>query len=434
MELGSVNSIDCDNAVHTGTLTHSVNVNLASNITSAVSYSGAVAGIIPGQAVTSTGVLGLTASFQESVLANGNGTITIQITGTPSSSGSASFALNIGGQTCTLLRTINAIPLGQLSNINCNTAIHSGVLTANEPATGVSSLITYNGGVFGSHAGQVVTSTGVTGLTATLSSGMISNGSGTFTYNITGTPSSAGVASFALNIGGQTCNLTRVVDEAADFPAGTVSCDGNPTLVVQIINPNTGNTWMDRNLGASNSSGSAFDVQGYGDLYQWGRPSDGHQCRTSPTTSTLSSVDQPNHGDFILSYDDWRTVQNDNLWQGVNGVNNPCPNGFRIPTSVELMNEINSWNPNFFMWDPFTETDIFFLDYVQGGTNSFLMWTPAGSRNGSDGSINGEGFSGSYWSSTISGNGSISLDYSEAFWNLDFNLRASGRSVRCIKD
>ena len=56
---------------------------------------------------------------------------------------------------------------------------------------------------------------------------------------------------------------------------------------------------MDRNLGATQAATSSTDVDAYGDLYQWGRFSDGHQCRTSNTTATLSSVDQPAHGDFI---------------------------------------------------------------------------------------------------------------------------------------
>ena len=36
---------------------------------------------------------------------------------------------------------------------------------------------------------------------------------------------------------------------------------------------------------------------------------------------------------------DWRTPQNNNLWQGVSGTNNPCPAGFRLPTETELETE-----------------------------------------------------------------------------------------------
>jgi hypothetical protein len=65
------------------------------------------------------------------------------------------------------------------------------------------------------------------------------------------------------------------------------------TAVVDVVNPATGVTWMDRNLGASRAATSSTDADAYGDLYQWGRAADGHQKRTSSTRTTLSSSDQP---------------------------------------------------------------------------------------------------------------------------------------------
>ena len=109
-----------------------------------------------------------------------------------------------------------------------------------------------------------------------------------------------------------------------------------------ITSPVTGRVWMDRNLGASQVATSSTDVASYGDLYQWGRGTDGHQLRTSSTTNIQSAMDQPGHGDFILGTSvpyDWRTPQNSNLWQGIAGVNNPCPVGFRIPTNLEWIAE-----------------------------------------------------------------------------------------------
>ncbi|MCC5924135.1 MAG: hypothetical protein JJT77_10135 [Crocinitomicaceae bacterium] len=72
------------------------------------------------------------------------------------------------------------------------------------------------------------------------------------------------------------------------FPAGTVFCDAGSTIVEEVISPGTGKVWMDRNLGASQAATSSTDAAAYGDLYQWGRRSDGHQCRTSITTTTIS--------------------------------------------------------------------------------------------------------------------------------------------------
>ena len=55
-----------------------------------------------------------------------------------------------------------------------------------------------------------------------------------------------------------------------------------------VYNPVTGRTWMDKNLGASQVAISFDDVNAFGDLYQWGRASDGHQLRNSTTTTVLS--------------------------------------------------------------------------------------------------------------------------------------------------
>jgi hypothetical protein len=178
---------------------------------------------------------------------------------------------------------------------------------------------------------------------------------------------------------------------------------------------------MDRNLGASQVATSSTDANAYGDLYQWGRRSDGHQCRTSATTTTLSSIDQPANASFIVAPNspfDWRSPQNDNLWQGVNGLNNPCPSGYRLPTEAEINAERLSWSVN---------TSV-------GAFASALKLPVAGRRSFSNGSLLGVGFIGYYWSSTVGGVGSQDLlfDGDDAFMN--GSGRAYGYSVRCIKN
>lgn len=120
-----------------------------------------------------------------------------------------------------------------------------------------------------------------------------------------------------------------------EYPEGMVWCSGTPTEVVEVINPATGRTWMDRNLGASEAPNGENLEAARGDLYQWGRGADGHQCRNSAFTAETSSTDQPGHDMFIIinggTYD-WRNPQNMNLWQGLNGINVPCPEGYRLPT------------------------------------------------------------------------------------------------------
>ncbi len=205
------------------------------------------------------------------------------------------------------------------------------------------------------------------------------------------------------------------------YPAGAVFCLGNPTTIVDVTNPITGKTWMDRNLGARQVATSSTDASSYGDLYQWGRGADGHQCRNSATTTTPSSTDQPGHGNFIIATGspfDWRNPQNGMLWQGVNGVNNPCPTGYRLPTDAELDAERTSWSSN----------------DAAGAYASPLKLPLAGIRISSNGSHVSVGLAGLYWSGAASGTQSHNLLFlsSEAFMQTD--TRASGHAVRCLKD
>jgi YHYH protein len=63
-------------------------------------------------------------------------------------------------------------------------------------------------------AGSAISSTGVTGLTATLQAGTLANGTGNLSYAISGTPTSAGTATFAISFGGQSCSLSLTVSAA----------------------------------------------------------------------------------------------------------------------------------------------------------------------------------------------------------------------------
>lgn len=222
------------------------------------------------------------------------------------------------------------------------------------------------------------------------------------------------------------CNTEEPATDEPKYPKGSIFGPLGPTIVVDVTNPITGRTWMDRNLGASRAATSRADAASFGDLYQWGRGIDGHQLRNSSTTLTLSSRDQPANGSFIvinppsyLTPEDWRSPQNNILWRGVNGVNNPCPSGYRLPTEEELNEECLSWISN----------------DAAGAFNSPLKLPTAGYRLNNNGSlinvgVNGDGY---YWSSTVDDQTSKSL-YFQSRALTRFNNRAIGLSVRCIKD
>ena len=312
-------------------------------------------------------------------------------------------------------------PVAAISSINCAGATTTGSLTQGMLSNNVSVSIGYLGGNGGSYSSQSISSTGVTGLTATLSQGNMAIGAGTLSFTITGTPASAGTATFAIAIGGQSCNLAiSVASLATQYPANSTFCANGPTAIVDVTNPTTGKTWMNRNLGASQVATSITDQAAYGDLYQWGRRTDGHQCRTSSSTATLSSVDQPVHGSFITGNNapfDWRSPQNTNLWQGVNGVNNPCPNGYRIPTETELNNDRLSWPSS----------------NAAGGFASIMKFTMGGIRY-YDGTLLNVGATGRYWSSNINGTNTRTIEYDNGYAAIQDNPRSYGMSVRCIKE
>jgi hypothetical protein len=218
----------------------------------------------------------------------------------------------------------------------------------------------------------------------------------------------------------------RPVVTASTYPAGSVFCASGATAIVNVTNPATGKIWMDRNLGATRVALSSTDANSYGDLYQWGRRSDGHQCRTSPTTTTISAVDQPANGNFIVaptSPYDWRSPQNNNLWQGVNGINNPCPSGYRLPTFTELN----------------AERIAFSSQNAAGAFASPLKLPMGGSRFSGNGSLDFIGDAGSlgvYWSSSVI-NGNINgenLRFIGSIANMDSGFRANGFSVRCLRN
>jgi uncharacterized protein (TIGR02145 family) len=215
-------------------------------------------------------------------------------------------------------------------------------------------------------------------------------------------------------------NMMGTTAAASIWPVNYVHCDpAKLTRVVEVTNPTTGKTWMDRNLGASRAATSSSDALSFGDLYQWGRLADGHQCRNSETTSSLSTTDSPGHGNFIIedaSPYDWRDPQENDLWQGVNGINNPCPVGYRIPTAAEIQEELSENN----------------INNVADAFASPLKLPTAGSRDRISGNVTVSSV-GYYWTSTVLSAQVSILTFSVSSAIQPFD-RANGFSVRCIKN
>lgn len=326
------------------------------------------------------------------------------------------------------------LPLGTLSSIDCAGAAHNGTLTAGSPASGVTSVIGYVGGNGGTHSGQTVTSTGVTGLTATLAAGTFASGPGSLTYTITGVPASSGTASFAISIGGQACTLDRTV-VAPLFSCGTSSFtdarDNAVYTTVQIGNQ----CWMKENLRylpsvVAPTTGSTtvayYYVQGY--------------SGTNVTTAKAEA----NYTTYGVIYN-WPAAMNgsassDNNPSGVQGV---CPVGWHLPSDsewkqLEVFLGMSVAESNSSGWrgtiGPAFRTTTGWTAGVAGTNTSGFSGLPGGWR--SNGGSFGDLGTRAYWHTSTGGSLSWarSVEHDNSFVRRFEGNKENGYSVRCVKD
>ncbi|WP_395804394.1 fibronectin type III domain-containing protein [Daejeonella sp.] len=333
--------------------------------------------------------------------------------------------------------------MSNITGLTANTLYYVRSYATNSAGTGYGNELTFNAILV-----PTLTTTEITNITPSdaESGGTISSNGGTNIFSVKGvvwstnsnpniglstkTNDGSGAGAFKSSIKGLKANTKYYVRAYATNIAGTgygneLSFTTSENFVFGTVTSATGRIWMDRNLGASRVATSSTDVEAYGDYYQWGRGADGHQKGTSAITNVLSQTDVPQNSSFITTNKlprDWRSTPNNNLWQGVNGINNPCPSGFRLPTIKEWEEEVATWSKKNRI----------------GAFESNLKLPLSGYRDSEKGNLS-VGAGGRYWSSTTVRDINLNdfsdyFDFANNFVFVGLAPRSEGNCVRCIKN
>jgi hypothetical protein len=347
-------------------------------------------------------------------------TITLIATGSPVAIQTDNFIITFNNSVTTCTENVTVEVIGAM---NCASIVVQGVYYEGKLLNNTNKItVTVN---FLASGNWTATTNTVNGYSFSGSGTASTTGVQTITLMATGTPVAIQTDNFTITFNNSTPTCAVDVSVLDIYRPGTVHCSNGRAAVVDITSP-TGAVWMDRNLGASQVATNASDASAYGDLYQWGRFADGHQCRNSSITTNQSASNTPGHGLFITipnySSGDWKLPPNNNLWQGVNGVNNPCPKGYRLPTNAEYQLEINE----------FTSPDI-------NEFKSIHKFTTTGYRRSQYGDILIDAYH-DYWSSSVGPSGTGSFIMNKDYLHLNTvtyhnnHFRGYGFVVRCIKD
>ena len=166
----------------------------------------------------SSGVSGLNLSLQPGKLANGNGSVELEIKGTPADTGLAVFNVTFGAKTCTFNLPVTILE-PKISTLNCSSIVvnpkdigskldYSGVVT-----------ISYQGGNNKKSYPVNIASSAVNGLTLKADSLLLNSSGGILSFNLMGNPDTAGIAFFPLIIGEKTCNvMVKVIESDIKVP------------------------------------------------------------------------------------------------------------------------------------------------------------------------------------------------------------------------
>jgi uncharacterized protein (TIGR02145 family) len=201
--------------------------------------------------------------------------------------------------------------------------------------------------------------------------------------------------------------------------------------------------------GANSADTLSSDAKGW--WFQWGRPADGHQWRSSdtitgpaPITNTTGVVTGAFIGKFIKgdinTAFDWRYPHYDYLWRNWNDNRFPCPIGWRIPSSSEWSSIYRGGGSygkpaeatsNTWTWIDTDDSRGYAIK--PDGAMPTLFLPAAGNRDNQG--VQRVGSSGYYWSSTTASSAVYYLNINSSRVSPEVSgNRAYGFGVRCIAE
>ena len=229
-------------------------------------------------------------------------------------------------------------------------------------------------------------------------------------------------------------------------------CDGSVVttppspLTTQVANSSGGTyTFMSHNLGADTSLDPDIPVVGLQGAYiQWGKRgptdfvgaandgSDGFAA--APTASAANDAAISGWSSTSATDYSWNVDENTPVKVTAN---DPCPDGFRVPTRNEwqAVDANNVDNLTGATWSAGPTEFGNALQYGPDANGKLLTLPAAGNRSSASGALVYRGINGLYWSSTGLGGLAFNLNFNSSnVTPANFNPRTSGFSVRCIAE
>jgi uncharacterized protein (TIGR02145 family) len=313
-----------------------------------------------------------------------------------------------------------------ISGFDCAGVAINGKLQKDQVASNVSVTITYSGGNGKTYLTKSHTSTGVTGLSATLLAGTLANGEGVLTYSISGTPTTAGIATFAIDFGGKSCTFTIAIENLVQNPTsghGSNITDGE------------GNSYKTFYIGTQQWMGENLKASKYNDGTIIPEIINAMEWSSGLTTGawTYYNNDTYYNAKYGKLYN-WYAIS-----PTTNGNKNVCPIGWHVPSDAEWTILTDYLGGESVAGGKLKEagTTNWSSPNTNASNTSMFSALPGGCPIPGFGAFNGIGQMGYWWSSSEGNSSTVYIRlmvYDNGNVTRGISTKNSGFSVRCLKD